>query len=304
MLDFEQRRERNRKWRAENPETSRSGCRIYHARNAAEIAERKRRYYQEVRKVADRTDEGRFKDRSRKARRRGAIPSTAALGVESWMASLAASRASRIASPESARAATTNATSGPTLGASSSSPAPGSSSSRTSAACSRRSPASIRARYGSGVTYSDWVSTLREDCSRRQKSAQAMSASASLSSQWPTQAGLKLLDNDQTSLQSSEEQSMWPTPTANCVDMDTMERSGTAGYVRIAQKEAGSPYLAQVSGVLNPAFVEWMMGWPIGSTASACSATALSLFKQRMRFALSQLASPAAAPPAQLALFA
>jgi hypothetical protein len=297
-----------------------------------------------------------------------------------------------------------------------------------SAACFRRSPALIRARFASDVTYTDWVLMLREDCSRRQKSARAINASASSSSRWPTiaasevrqgfqrrpdgmasdqnqqslttvailagaafpnnrwptpqardgdpngrsadptrvgdparhggynlddwaakfsqiqmwstprasdgekggpnqsfgaggiplpsqaasflldrgifQAGLKLLDNDQTSLQSCEEQSMWPTPTANCVDMDTMERSGTAGYVRIAQGEAGSPYLAQVSGVLNPAFVEWMMGWPIGSTASACSATALSLFKQRMRFALSQLASPAAAPLAQLALFA
>ncbi|MER9912824.1 hypothetical protein NKJ71_19550 [Mesorhizobium sp. M0050] len=59
---------------------------------------------------------------------------------------------------------------------------------------------------------------------------------------------------------------------------------------------------------LNPLFVEWLMGWPPGWTLLAwtdfaCSATALSLFKQRMRFALSQLASPTAAPPAQLALF-
>ncbi|WP_292411405.1 hypothetical protein [Mesorhizobium sp.] len=54
---------------------------------------------------------------------------------------------------------------------------------------------------------------------------------------------------------------------------------------------------------LNPLFVEWLMGWPPGWTDFACSETALSLFKQRMRFALSQLASPSAAPPAQLALF-
>jgi hypothetical protein len=113
-------------------------------------------------------------------------PSTAALGVASWMASLAASRASLTASPESEPGKRRRTRSLVDAGASSSSPAPGSSSSRTSAACSRRSPASIRARYGSGVTYSDWVSTLREDCSRRQRSAQAMKASASLSSQWPT----------------------------------------------------------------------------------------------------------------------
>jgi hypothetical protein len=62
---------------------------------------------------------------------------------------------------------------------------------------------------------------------------------------------------------------------------------------------------------LNPLFVEWLMGWPRGwtllsltppaSSASVCSATALSLWKARMRSALSQLASPPA-PPAQLSL--
>ncbi|TIW20628.1 MAG: hypothetical protein E5V63_31165 [Mesorhizobium sp.] len=55
---------------------------------------------------------------------------------------------------------------------------------------------------------------------------------------------------------------------------------------------------------LNPRFVEWLMGWPPGWTASACSATALSLFKQHMRSALLQLGLPAEGPPAQLGLFA
>jgi hypothetical protein len=59
---------------------------------------------------------------------------------------------------------------------------------------------------------------------------------------------------------------------------------------------------------LNPLFVEWLMGWPpgwtlLGWTDFACSATALSAWKQRMRSALSSLASPPAAPPAQLSLF-
>lgn len=76
---------------------------------------------------------------------------------------------------------------------------------------------------------------------------------------------------------------------------------------------------------LNPLFVEWLMGWPPGwtllaltprreplrettastspaSTGSACSATALSAWRQRMRCALSSLALPDAAPPAQLDL--
>lgn len=54
---------------------------------------------------------------------------------------------------------------------------------------------------------------------------------------------------------------------------------------------------------LNPRFVSWLMGWPHGWTNSACSATELSHWKQRMRFALSQLGSPHEAPPAQISLF-
>jgi hypothetical protein len=60
---------------------------------------------------------------------------------------------------------------------------------------------------------------------------------------------------------------------------------------------------------LNPLFVEWLMGWPPGWTLLAwtdfaCSATALSRFKQRMRSALLSLGSPPEAPPAQTSLFA
>lgn len=42
---------------------------------------------------------------------------------------------------------------------------------------------------------------------------------------------------------------------------------------------------------LNPSFVEWLMGFPRGWTDSGPSATAWSLWSQRMRFALSQLDS-------------
>lgn len=59
---------------------------------------------------------------------------------------------------------------------------------------------------------------------------------------------------------------------------------------------------------LNPLFAEWLMGWPpgwtlLGWTDFACSATALFLFKRRMRFALSSLGLPPMAAPAQRGLF-
>lgn len=70
---------------------------------------------------------------------------------------------------------------------------------------------------------------------------------------------------------------------------------------------------SHIRRTLNPLFVEWLMGWPRGwtsvalsppaSNASACSATALCRYRQLMRSALSQLASPPPAPPAQLTLF-
>ena len=54
---------------------------------------------------------------------------------------------------------------------------------------------------------------------------------------------------------------------------------------------------------LNPLFVEWLMGWPPGWTSFACSATALSHWKQRMRSALWQLGLPPEDQPAQMSLF-
>ena len=40
---------------------------------------------------------------------------------------------------------------------------------------------------------------------------------------------------------------------------------------------------------LNPLFVGWLMGWPIGHALCACSATAFTLWQQHMRGALSAL---------------
>ena len=64
---------------------------------------------------------------------------------------------------------------------------------------------------------------------------------------------------------------------------------------------------------LNPLFVGWLMGWPIGHALCACSETEFILWQQRMRGALSQLpmasgpwiwrSTDAAQRPAQMNLF-
>jgi hypothetical protein len=46
---------------------------------------------------------------------------------------------------------------------------------------------------------------------------------------------------------------------------------------------------------LNPLFVGWLMGWPIGHALCACSATEFTLWQQHMRGALSAL--PTASGP-------
>jgi hypothetical protein len=64
---------------------------------------------------------------------------------------------------------------------------------------------------------------------------------------------------------------------------------------------------------LNPLFVGWLMGWPIGHALCACSATEFTLWLQHMRGALSRLPmasgpwiwqpSEEAQRPAQMTLF-
>jgi len=77
-------------------------------------------------------------------------------------------------------------------------------------------------------------------------------------------------------------------------------------YFRLVPKTStgGEPH-SPLRRSLNPLFVEWLMGWPPGWTLLAwtdlgCSATALCLWKARMRSALLALGLPQEAPPAQL----
>lgn len=115
-------------------------------------------------------------------------PSRAGACAASWIASLAESRASRIALPAAAAEAPTSATSGPLveLGASSSKFARSSSLSKTSAASSRRGMTKSLAPSGYDETYKNWVTRLRAASSARRTWASRTNASASSSSGWPT----------------------------------------------------------------------------------------------------------------------
>ena len=58
----------------------------------------------------------------------------------------------------------------------------------------------------------------------------------------------------------------WPTPTASCVDMDTMERQRYSREQLARMRDDGEPYVSQGTGMLNPEWVEWLQGYPAGWT--------------------------------------
>lgn len=77
------RLEINRKWREKNADYDRERCRRRYAEKREWELERKRAYYQQRRKLQDKTEEGRFKDREKKSRRRAAY-SDGTLTAEQW----------------------------------------------------------------------------------------------------------------------------------------------------------------------------------------------------------------------------
>jgi hypothetical protein len=109
------------------------------------------------------------------------------------------------------------------------------------------------------------------------------------------------------------EAALWATPTSH-------ERSLTARQVdhgiQLANQAESFPLSRQYQTIstsgekssadtrnLNPLFVEWLMGLPIGWTACEVSETELSHWKQRMRSLLSAMRSNAASEPVQLMIF-
>lgn len=218
-------------------------------------------------------------------------PSMADAGVAAWVASLAASPASRTAGQESGSSHEILGTCGERRDASSYKPVAGGCSSRTSAECSQPPRARLPAPSACGETYSAWVSRLREDYSRRLRSALRRNANGSSSS-------------------------LWQTPSVADTSGGRANRSGERsgelllnGQVRVLCSRLGltswtpGAPISDATPRSSPDFLEALMGWPNRWTAGACSGTELSRFRRRMRSALSALGSPPEAPPAQLGLF-
>jgi len=238
-------------------------------------------------------------------------PLLANRGVESWIASLVATRASHFRQPESGSESKTQGTCGPTL--------PGSSERLRLSGASSRTSGDISASDLSkcGETFADLVTRLKQDYSVRRKSVRHISENGSTSllganhvnlRAWPTpqtydvgtpRPGRAVVDshhsyrvnlkdivplwptpraspNENRSTKptpsqekgkhgrylASEVQRRWGRPTANCVDMDTLERNSFSRDALKEMKDAGTPYQTQTTGMLNPAWVSLLMGYP------------------------------------------
>jgi hypothetical protein len=234
-------------------------------------------------------------------------PSTAERGAASWIASLAATRASLSASPVSAVDQMILGTCGRRSLASLRKSSPASCSSRTSPVTSLwDSPLSDE-------SLSFWGSELRRDCLRRRKSARRTSGSGCSSSAWPTPdtgispnghgaRGGSARNGSQSGSDLraiSESWPMWQTPDVGMTQGGRTARGKSrpenASLERQVWFQSSLPAPAPETGSesspsgptsrprLNPAFVEWMMGAPPGWTDGACSETAFSLWMRRMR---------------------
>jgi hypothetical protein len=74
---------------------------------------------------------------------------------------------------------------------------------------------------------------------------------------------------------------MWPTPNASCRDRGNMSMPSIQRRAAIGKQLNLSMVVHPTSGQLNPTWVEWLMGWPIGYTASKQSETVKSRSKSQ-----------------------
>lgn len=228
-------------------------------------------------------------------------PSTASRGVESWIGSLAATRASRSVTQASDLEPMTHATSGLTSPESSQMSLPGFASSRTSVLiCDLDS-------VKSPETFKAWATRLRQHCLQRRKSVLLTAGNDCSSLPWQTPNAAAEAPNLGSNIKRgpksllAQAQAAWPTATSNMhTGAGTQGRNGgmnlqtaTAQWATPTSrdwKDGSDPSSAVATNSLlgrqaprtqmhgdecsqsgqtsrrrlNYRFVTWLMGWPEG----------------------------------------
>lgn len=231
-------------------------------------------------------------------------------GVEQWISSLRDTRVSRSPSLVRAWVQMTLDISGPTSRVSLPTAAPRSVSSKTSAAIC------LSEHTMSPESFKAWASELRRHCGRRRKLALSIDASG-CSSSLPTPGASSYGTNkggaarrtgkERPSLETMARHGAWPTPTASLgtngglVSPTKAREGGTlveavsarttwptptvcGNYNRAGASPASGDGLATAAGgPLNPTWVEWLMGWPLGWSDCASSETGSSHNRPKQR---------------------
>ena len=244
-------------------------------------------------------------------------PSTLARGAAAFIASLPEIHAKRTVSRESASALPARASSLPRSFGSPTSAGLIVSSERTCRGM--RTDNSKR----SSQHWSDWATALRLEYSARPESEERTDASGC--SSWPTpmagtpaQNGNNAAGNSDFSRKAMDLASaLWPTPRTITDGGESAERKQELGRTESGggdlqasaltwstprasvdqlssapdQATPAGPTSSPERRTLNPLFVEWLMGWPIGWTDCDCAETGFTLWQQRMRGLLSTLCS-------------
>lgn len=194
-------------------------------------------------------------------------PSMESPALEQWMLSLGVTHASLSPSQAIVRGKATQGIYGHPSCVLSENPSPGSASSKTSPIiCGWDFEASPK-------TYDDWVTKLRRHCGQRRKSAQATSESGC--SLWPT---------PKADLGAARRIKPTPAQARREAGADLQVEAILHHYSLQDPKTLDGPTSSLSTRRLNPRFVEWLMGWPIGWTAFEPLETGSYLSKQRARF--------------------
>lgn len=223
-------------------------------------------------------------------------PSTADRGVASWMSSLADSRASHLALQGRGSGSTTQGICGPTPSASSVRWDHDSACWRTSqtslltntldkfsqtwwragfASDGIASPLPPLAPFTGGTDSGSWPSPQAHDAKGARSEASALkkgSRCLARESRWPTpDAGVLTRTNRSASPNAAIRPTLalavkWPTPTKRDRKDGTAESCANVPVNALLGRAVhGGTSTPQMS--LNPDWVEWLMGWPIGWTA-------------------------------------
>jgi len=217
-------------------------------------------------------------------------PSRGRHGVESWILSLAAIRVSRSATPVSVLAKLMHDTYGRTslesLAKYNRACAFGKTSQDTSLWDSTRSPATLK----------QWITELRRACLRRRKPA--LHTNENACSSWPTAtAGDSRNTRNATANHSTTGHhngttlcdAVWATPKESTSGADPDTRpNGTNPSSNVPTNGLLGRQAPRVSGGgrLNPIFVQWLMGFPIGWTNFAHSGIQWYPWSRLMRSSL------------------